>query len=200
MTKIKFAIFDVGQTIYPYTLEPLNRLMMQLTTDKKAFENAHTVFDYNYNSYMKGEIAHKDFVQDLCKFCHVSYEEVLVPLVDAALREGRGAIFPETFQAMQLFKSHGIAIGILSNALPILGDAKMELVKREYIFTSYELGLLKPDIKIYQTLAQKLNVPYEQILFIDDKERNILPAQSLGINGIIFNQLTLLKDIETYLS
>lgn len=199
MTKIKYAIFDVGQTIYPYTLEPLNNLMFQLTTDIKAFNNKNSAFDYNYNPYMKGEMEHKIFAQDLCRFCHVPYNDKIIPLIDNALHQGRGEIFTEIKQAMHLLQSQGIEIGILSNALPILGDAKTSLAKKEYIFTSYKLGLLKPDIKIYQTLAQKLNVAYEQILFIDDKERNIIPAQKLGINGIVFNKDTILKEVSVYL-
>lgn len=196
---IKFAIFDVGQTVYPYTLKPLSDLMLQHTTDKLAFLNGHTAFDYDYKPYMRGELPHQEFAKDLCSFCHVPYSDNLLKEINTALHLGRGKMFEETFEAMRLFQSHNIKIGILSNALPILGDAKTDLAKPEYIFTSYKLGLLKPDVKIYQTLAQKLGVAYEEILFIDDKERNIIPARKLGINGIIFNKETILKEIEPYL-
>lgn len=199
MPKIKFAIFDVGQTIYPYTLAPLNTLMFQQTEDKEAFSKGHTAFNYNYNPYMKGEQKHKEFVQDLCRFCFVSYNSKIQQYIEDALRQGRGNAFAETLTAMQQFKTHNIEIGILSNALPLLGDTKTEFAKPEYIFTSYKLGLLKPDIKIYQALSQKLQTPYNQILFIDDKERNITPAQSLGIHGIVYTPTTILNDIVPYL-
>lgn len=196
---IKFAIFDVGQTIYPYTLQPLNDLMLQHTADKNTFLNGHSAFDYDYKPYMRGTLPHQEFAKELCRFCYVPYSDNLLPEIDTALRLGRGEMFTETLDAMHLFQSHNIKIGILSNALPILGDAKTNLAPPEYIFTSYKLGLLKPEIEIYQTLAQKLGVAYAEILFIDDKERNIIPARKLGINGIIFNKDTLLEEIKSYL-
>ena len=199
MTEIKYAIFDIGDTIYPYTLQPLNDLMLQHTTDKNAFLNGHSASDYNYQPYMRGEIKHQDLVKELCQFCHVPYNDKIIPLIDAAFRQGRGEMFKETLQAMHLCHSHGMEIGILSNALPVLSDAKIELAKPEYIFVSYELGLLKPDIKIFQTLADRLQTIPTQILFIDDKERNITAAQKIGINGIIFNKDTILKEISAYL-
>ena len=195
MTKIKYAIFDVGNTIYPYTLQPLNDLMLHYTTDKNAFLDGHSAFDYSYKPYMRGKLTHQDLLKDLCKFCHVTYDDKLIPLINTAFRQGRGEMFKETMQVMQLCHSHGIEIGILSNALPILSDAKIELAKPEYVFVSYELGLLKPDIKIFQTLVDRLQTAPTQILFIDDKESNITAAKQIGINGIIFNKDTILKEI-----
>lgn len=200
MPNIKFAIFDIGDTIYPYTLAPLNNLMHTLTSDKIAFEDAHTALDYDYKPYMKGQLNNHELAKDLCRFCFVPYNNTLEAQIINALHQGRGALFSETLEAINLLRLNGIEIGILSNALPALGDAKIELAKPEYIFTSYELGLLKPDPQIYQTMAQKLKTPYNQILFIDDKERNIIPARELGLNGIVFNRETILKEITPYLS
>ena len=199
MPKIKFAVFDIGQTIYPYTLSPLNALMLRQTKDRESFSKGHTPFDYNYNSYMKGKQTHKEFAQDLCQFCFASYNGEIQTLIENALRQGRGSAYAETLSTIKQFKKHNIEIGILSNALPILGDAEIKLAKPEYTFVSYKLGLLKPDIKIYQTLAQMLQTPYNHILFIDDKERNTIPAQSLGIHTIVYKPSTILDDIIPYL-
>jgi hypothetical protein len=74
-------------------------------------------------------------------------------------------------------------------------DTKINLAPKKHAFTSYELGLLKPDTKIYQTLIDKLQTTPEQILFIDDKEKNIAAAQQIGINGIVFNKETILQTL-----
>ena len=66
------------------------------------------------------------------------------------------------------------------------------------IVTSYGEGVAKPDPEIYQRLLQKLDVPAEQCLFIDDIERNLLPAQQLGMKTILFtSDLNLENAIET---
>jgi len=199
MAQIKFAIFDIGQVIYPYTLEYVNNVMKVLSTDKNLFDNGHSAFDYDYNPYMKGIQPFEDFVKNLCRFCAVPYNSELLKSVGDALRRGRGGAYSETLEAMRKLQENGVELGILSNALPVLDDENIRFAKRENVFVSYKLGLLKPDTKIYQTMAQKLDTPYEEILFIDDKSRNILPAQALGIKGIIFKPETILQDIEPYL-
>lgn len=199
MIKIKYAIFDVGQTIYPFTLRPLYELMKENSNKQTSSNDKHTALNYNYNPYMKGELTDEEFAKDLCSFCHVSYKKEMLIKINQALHQGCGANFPETLEAMQKLKSAHIKLGILSNALPLLHDTKIDFVKPEYAFTSYHLKQLKPDTRIYELMAAKLNVPYEQILFIDDKEKNITAAQKLGINGIVYNQKTILKEITAYL-
>jgi len=196
---IKFAIFDVGQTIYPFSLRPLNDWLEKNTTEHDFFHNKHSAFDYDYNPYMKGEITNEEFAKELCFFCRIPYNKTVLPIINQKLHAGCGKAFDETIIAIRKLKKSGIKIGILSNALPLLHDTKINLVPKKYAFTSYELGLLKPDTKIYQTLADKLQTPYEQILFIDDKEKNITAARKLGINGIIFTQKTILEEIKPYL-
>ncbi len=195
MPQIEFAIFDIGQVIYPYTLAPLDDLMKSLAVDK----DGRSALEYDYNPYMRGELTAERFAQELCLFCHVKYNKKLLPPIDEALHRGRGKEYPQTLEAMCQFRKKGVKIGVLSNAIPALNDEYTELVEPEFVFVSYNMGLLKPDVKIYQTMAKKLKTSYEKILFIDDKEINIRAAQSLGINGIIFKPETILQEIEPYL-
>jgi len=198
MTEIKYAIFDVGQTIYPFSLKPLNDYMAKNTLEPEIFNNRHTVLNYDYNPYMKGQLTNEEFAQELCFFCRVPYNPNRLQDINKHLHLGCGHPFKETLLAMQRLKNSDIELGILSNALPLLHDTKINLVAKKYAFTSYELGLLKPDVNIYQTLAQRLNVPHEQILFIDDKEKNIIAAQTLDIKGIVYNRETILTELNAY--
>lgn len=199
MDSIKFAIFDVGQTIYYFSLRPLNDLLYHQTTEQKTFMQKHAAFHYDYKPYMKGLISHQEFVRDLCSFCHVPYSADILLQINKALHLGCSAPFKETLQAMQQLNRHGIEIGILSNALPILSDTKIDIVKPEYAFTSYQLGYLKPDLKIYQEMTRILGCQYNEILFIDDKKQNIEAAKTLGIKGIIYNRDTIINEISFYL-
>lgn len=51
---------------------------------------------------------------------------------------------------------------------------------------SHEVGVRKPDPKIYQTTLEKACVRPEDSVFIDDKEINLPPARELGIHTILF--------------
>ena len=50
-------------------------------------------------------------------------------------------------------------------------------------FYSHELGLMKPDAKTYQYVIKTLDVPAEQILFIDDSKANVDAATREGIKA-----------------
>ncbi len=81
--------------------------------------------------------------------------------------------------------------GVISNAWP---DARESLV-REKIDTAFdtliisaEVGVMKPDPKIYQIALQKLRVAAEEAIFIDDTPVNVDAARALGMGGIRFRE------------
>lgn len=197
--KIKFAIFDVGQTIYPFSLLPLTKYMQQETTRPDIFINNHSPRFYDYNPYMKGKLTNEEFAEELCFFCQVPYNKKRLEDINLALHQGCGQPFPETMKTMDMLHKNNIEICLLSNALPLLADTGTHFSKPEFAFTSYDLHLLKPDIEIFLAVQKKLQVPFEQILFIDDKKKNVNTAKSLGIKGIIYNRPTILKEVNAYL-
>ena len=77
-------------------------------------------------------------------------------------------------------------IGILSNLL-ILDkkrlDKEVGLSNYDYVFLSYELGLRKPDIRIYEEVQKRLPFKKESILFIDDNIKNVESAKQFGWNA-----------------
>lgn len=75
---IQYAIFDVGQVIYPFSLNPLKELLEKLTTSPSLYENNANPLHYNYNPYMKGEMNKEEFAKDLCTFCHFHTPSLLL--------------------------------------------------------------------------------------------------------------------------
>ena len=60
---------------------------------------------------------------------------------------------------------------------------------------SGDVGVRKPDLKIYEILIERSGCPIEDIYFADDRDRNIDAARSLGIRSIQFNPQTGFRDI-----
>lgn len=54
----------------------------------------------------------------------------------------------------------------------------------DLLLLSAELGVAKPDLKIFQILANALRCDYTEILFVDDFKENIDAAKELGIQTI----------------
>ena len=80
--------------------------------------------------------------------------------------------------------------GIISNALSrtralIEGPWAMGTLF-DTIVLSAEVGVMKPDPRIYLLALQQLAVQPERAVFIDDFEHNIAGAQAIGMNGIHF--------------
>lgn len=51
---------------------------------------------------------------------------------------------------------------------------------------SHEVGARKPQPEVYKAALEKIGVPPEEIVFIDDKEENLPPAEELGMNVLLF--------------
>jgi putative hydrolase of the HAD superfamily len=51
---------------------------------------------------------------------------------------------------------------------------------------SAEIGIMKPDARIYQHALEKLGVQPEEAVFVDDVQKNISACEALGMHGILF--------------
>jgi putative hydrolase of the HAD superfamily len=71
----------------------------------------------------------------------------------------------------------------------------------DQIIYSHEVGLAKPDKRIYKLTCERLNMRPEEIIFVDDAEPNIEAALEYGIHGILFkNNAQVIADIQTCIS
>ncbi len=74
-------------------------------------------------------------------------------------------------------------IGILSNLVyfdRVRIDKHYDLSKFDKVYLSFEIGLRKPDEKIFEYVTNDLGIDPQNILFIDDEEYNILAAKKMG--------------------
>lgn len=64
------------------------------------------------------------------------------------------------------------------------------------IISSGEYGIEKPNPEIYKIVIEKMKLKPREMLFIDDKESNLAPAQKLGMAVVLFRGQ---KDLEAKL-
>ena len=62
------------------------------------------------------------------------------------------------------------------------------------VVLSYEIGSIKPDPIMYETIAKKLNLELNECLFIDDQERYCTAAKELGMSAIVYKNPEKLKN------
>jgi putative hydrolase of the HAD superfamily len=79
-------------------------------------------------------------------------------------------------------------VGLLSNATDRLGSELRDYHKIDGLFrviiNSSQVGVAKPDPRIYQLAAERMGVPPEGCVHIDDLEHNVEGARQAGFYGI----------------
>jgi putative hydrolase of the HAD superfamily len=85
-------------------------------------------------------------------------------------------------------RAAGMRTAVLSNSLgrsPHDPYGPFDLEERfDVVVLSDQVGLRKPDPRIFELTAARLGVPAAACLFVDDTEENLPPAQSLGM-GVV---------------
>ena len=56
----------------------------------------------------------------------------------------------------------------------------------DLIIYSHEVGIAKPDKRIFELTAERLGLQPAEIVFLDDNETNIAAVRALGIHAILF--------------
>ena len=58
---------------------------------------------------------------------------------------------------------------------------------------SYQEHLVKPNEEIYKLILDRYNLNKKETIFFDDREKNVLAANKVGLKSIVFKSI---KDIE----
>jgi HAD superfamily hydrolase (TIGR01509 family) len=96
--------------------------------------------------------------------------------------------FDNMFSLLKKLKRYRLA------SLTTIGKEWLEFKRKKFhlddyfevIVNSPEFGAKKPDIRIYKEVLNKMNVPGNKCVFIDNKKELLLPAKTLGIKTIHF--------------
>ncbi len=81
--------------------------------------------------------------------------------------------------------------GVISNAWP---DLRQYLIDKKVddafdaLIISAEVGVMKPEPKIYNIALEKLGVAAQEAAFVDDTPVNVDAARALGMQGILFRE------------
>lgn len=94
--------------------------------------------------------------------------------------------------------------GIISNSF--VGARRVEYERYsfgdmcDHIVYSHEVGIKKPDPRIYLLACERLGVQPQEMIFLDDVDAAVVAARELGINAILFrNTSQAIADIEALL-
>lgn len=142
----------------------------------------------------KGFLSDSEFLEQVAEATGKSVEVVRTTqasLSGSSLKNG------PLVEYIHELRSAGYQIGIMSNigsdwiTSELLNPTEQELFS--HMILSYELGVTKPDPRIYQIAIDRFGLLPEEIVFIDDQTLYIEAAKEQGMQGIVYTNLQALK-------
>ncbi|MDL2363571.1 MAG: HAD-IA family hydrolase [Patescibacteria group bacterium] len=131
-----------------------------------------------------GLISYADFIEGVAALAGMTYGEVRQDIERNVANE------PLLAYIKQLKPTY--KIGLLSNAsanvLEMLFTAE-QLQLFDVVAISYETGFVKPGERAFTDIADKLAVPTEECLLVDDVQRNCTAAKETGMQTILYQNL-----------
>ena len=187
MKKCKAIIFDLGAVIlninYQNTIDEFTKL---------GVNNAATFYSKKgqtnlFNQIETGMISSNKFLKALQK----ETKNANINQVEKAWNAMLLDLPEERIQLIEKLKNN-YSIYLLSNTNAIHIDAiKKQLGKRKWLafcklfdkmYLSHELGLRKPDVKIFEYILNEQKLKAEEVFFIDDSPQHIASAKKIGIH------------------
>ncbi|MBY5956696.1 HAD family phosphatase [Membranicola marinus] len=189
--KLSTIIFDFGNVLIDLDIPGFRQRMSNLTGIQPA-DQSHKIREV-MASYECGLLSTELFINRIIKLSARPVQALDIIQCWNSMLVG---IKPETLKILRHFKSH-FDTYLLSNtnALHIewvhrhlKDEHNITAFETEYLhgsFYSHELKMAKPDPQIYQEVQRRIEVPGEQILFIDDLEENVAGAKNAGWHSVV---------------
>lgn len=178
---IKEVIFDCFGVL---TQDGWSKLIQQYGNDS----NRNQLSDLN-KAADQGVISLDEFYKSVSEITKATKADIVQILVNSYHPED--AVFALVAQLKKGYK-----IGLISNiSAPIeqyLPTAPLELFNEQTL--SYQVGVAKPDLRIFELHLQKTGVKSDEAVFIDDREVNVEAARSVGLHGIWYKNLEQLEN------
>ena len=187
MKKCKAIIFDLGAVIlninYQSTIDEFTNLGIKKTA---TFYSKKVQTDL-FNQFETGKISRKKFLNEIRK----ETQNANIKEVENAWNAMLIDLPEERLQLIEKLKTN-YNIYLLSNTNTIHINAfKKQLGNKKWgafcklfnkMYLSHELGLRKPDIKIFEHVLKEQKLKADEVFFIDDSLQHITSAKKLGIN------------------
>lgn len=179
--KTQCIVFDLGNVLvelkgFPW-FEAQDPTLSQQSIHRKWLELE------SVREFETGKISEPDFFKRIISELKLKED----PDVFAQrYRDWVAGFYPEAEALLLNLKKH-YQIACLSNTnsfhIRHLNQQANTLSLFDYSFLSYEMGFIKPDPSAFQYVLNRLRLPAEKLLFVDDNLDNVYSAQKLGFNA-----------------
>jgi len=197
MSEIKCVIFDWGGVLIDNPVKDFTEECSKVIgIEVEQLKSAYAEFAYQFE---KGLIEENDLWKNIGKILNITINSANSIWYDCfkkiySPRE-------DIFNLASALKKNGCLVALLSNtevpAMNFFLDQHYEMF--DYKVFSCKEGEAKPEPELYRVLLNKLVLPAEQTLFIDDKVENIETARNLNMNAVQYvDKEKLMRNLHKY--
>jgi putative hydrolase of the HAD superfamily len=183
--RYKGLLLDFGGVITTDFFASVEDHLQRLGVPRGRFRQLVTTDPHGralYHRIERGEISQAAFERELGRLLGVDPSGLVAGML-AGLRPDQRIV-----HAAARARAAGVRVGVLSNSWgtePIDPYSSYRLHERyDAVIVSGEVGIRKPDPEIYLVAAEKLGLPADVCVLVDDVAANLLPAAEVGMATI----------------
>lgn len=186
---VLFDLFETLITEWGHRKYTKNDMCSDLGIDRETFDR---YWEGKEKARCLGEISFEESILYVCDQCGKQIDSAaLVRMAELRTRTKSVCFEYIQFEVLELLdrlKGMGLPMAIVSNCSPeeVIGIGQSNLYPYfDQVILSYEVGLQKPDVRIYQEAAGRLGVAPEACVFIGDGGSHELDgAKNTGMTAI----------------
>lgn len=185
-TGIRALIFDYGGVISkPQDLDAFQEMLLMLGTDENNFIEIYYAHRKNYdNGQLSGQAYWRQILQDFGLEAHESLVNNLIQADVKSWTEIDASMVRFITATRAKVEKLAIISNMIRDTLAYIQSHFEWLDMFDGQIYSCEIGINKPDSRIFEYCLNSLEVSAHECLFVDDSERNVCGAKNSGMNVI----------------
>ena len=191
---IETVIFDIGGVLIDWNPRYLYKKLLKDENEIEFFLNNICTLEWNAR-----QDAGRPF-RDGVAMLQQQYPQYagLIEAYDRRWEEMLGEADWETVKILDEIKQSGMPVYALTN----WSAEKFPIAKKRYAFLNWfdgiivsgEVGLKKPDLKIFRLMLEKYQLDAGKTVYLDDVKANIVAASEVGLRTIHFQNAAQLRE------
>jgi putative hydrolase of the HAD superfamily len=188
---IRAVVFDYGQVLcLPQELSDVKAMADACSSSVEEFEQLYWPPRLAYD---RADLNAETFWAPILKKGGHNPSQLEIQRLVELDSESWGRPNAPVLEWVKQLRDTGVQVAILSNMPPEIG--RYLTANREWMqlfcptLFSYDVRSVKPEPRIYEILLELLQLPANQVLFLDDRPENVKGARDLGIHALVFNDL-----------
>ena len=178
---IQAVVFDLGGVLAEFSGVATMRELASISSDEELW--ARWLGCEWVRRFERGQCSPEDFAEGMVG-------EWRLPMTGAEFLTTFGDWVQQPYDGAEelvVEASERVCVAMLSNMNAVHWERAVSawpIVKRfDHVFTSFQLGLIKPDPEVFHHVVESLDIDPQQVFFVDDNQINVDGALTAGLQA-----------------